>query len=392
MADINFDCPACGHNLAVDEKGAGMTVPCPECSKPIQIPVPPKATPSALAVACPKCNQILKVSSSMVGQLIDCPKCGQPFEVPYSKQPAPKKPFTPPPLQQTGPYSLPEAISPARQQPPLHSRARAPNQPSVSQTTTCQFCGETILSSALKCKHCGEWLSDSARQQHARSNKTQGGFWLYAILALPISTAILLFFWISNITVNDGPMFIIFLLTTVNTFATAFFIRNEANEINKSNPQAGVRPFVWFILSIILWPVFYPAWFFRRRKYGLKNLLVPTLISSIIYSFIILMLTAVVQAAYESEKKSDAIQKAIDQLDQMAKNRDAEERGLNSGAYSYGEFIGRQWGEKDRMNDEYTHRYPDDEFKQSHGTSYSRGTKEYGAFWEGYRSGYNETR
>lgn len=46
MADIKFNCPECGHNLYVDENGAGMIVPCPECSKQITIPVPspmPKA-------------------------------------------------------------------------------------------------------------------------------------------------------------------------------------------------------------------------------------------------------------------------------------------------------------------------------------------------------------
>jgi type II secretory pathway pseudopilin PulG len=38
MAFINFDCPECGHNLEVDERGAGFIVKCPECQEPIQIP------------------------------------------------------------------------------------------------------------------------------------------------------------------------------------------------------------------------------------------------------------------------------------------------------------------------------------------------------------------
>ena len=41
MPDINFDCPVCGHNLEVSEKGAGMTVPCPECSNTITAIVVP---------------------------------------------------------------------------------------------------------------------------------------------------------------------------------------------------------------------------------------------------------------------------------------------------------------------------------------------------------------
>ena len=44
MAFINFDCPECGHNLEVDERGAGFIVKCPECNEPIQIPDMPSET------------------------------------------------------------------------------------------------------------------------------------------------------------------------------------------------------------------------------------------------------------------------------------------------------------------------------------------------------------
>lgn len=43
MALINFDCPECGHNLEVDERGAGFIVKCPECGNPLQIPDLPRS-------------------------------------------------------------------------------------------------------------------------------------------------------------------------------------------------------------------------------------------------------------------------------------------------------------------------------------------------------------
>lgn len=43
MAWINFDCPECGHNLEVDEGGAGFIVKCPECSNPLQVPELPRS-------------------------------------------------------------------------------------------------------------------------------------------------------------------------------------------------------------------------------------------------------------------------------------------------------------------------------------------------------------
>jgi transcription elongation factor Elf1 len=38
--DIVFDCPHCGKNLCIDYHGAGLMVPCPGCSRRIQVPIP----------------------------------------------------------------------------------------------------------------------------------------------------------------------------------------------------------------------------------------------------------------------------------------------------------------------------------------------------------------
>jgi len=44
--DINFRCDKCGQNLEVDEAGAGMTVDCPKCGKPVYVPTKPTETDS----------------------------------------------------------------------------------------------------------------------------------------------------------------------------------------------------------------------------------------------------------------------------------------------------------------------------------------------------------
>lgn len=38
--DIVFDCPQCGHNLAIDYRGAGLQITCVECGSPVQVPIP----------------------------------------------------------------------------------------------------------------------------------------------------------------------------------------------------------------------------------------------------------------------------------------------------------------------------------------------------------------
>jgi predicted nucleic acid-binding Zn-ribbon protein len=38
--DIVFDCPHCGKSLAIDYRGAGLSVPCTDCGKYVPVPIP----------------------------------------------------------------------------------------------------------------------------------------------------------------------------------------------------------------------------------------------------------------------------------------------------------------------------------------------------------------
>ena len=49
--DIAFTCGNCRKNLVVDEAGAGITIDCPECGKPVYVPTAvPQASPARVAV------------------------------------------------------------------------------------------------------------------------------------------------------------------------------------------------------------------------------------------------------------------------------------------------------------------------------------------------------
>lgn len=39
-SDIVFDCPFCSKSLAIDCRGAGLTISCPDCNNIIEIPIP----------------------------------------------------------------------------------------------------------------------------------------------------------------------------------------------------------------------------------------------------------------------------------------------------------------------------------------------------------------
>ena len=38
--DIVFVCPHCGKSLAIDCRGAGLTIACSDCGKPVPVPIP----------------------------------------------------------------------------------------------------------------------------------------------------------------------------------------------------------------------------------------------------------------------------------------------------------------------------------------------------------------
>jgi transcription elongation factor Elf1 len=38
--DIVFDCPHCGKSLAIDYRGAGLTIPCSDCGNSVVVPIP----------------------------------------------------------------------------------------------------------------------------------------------------------------------------------------------------------------------------------------------------------------------------------------------------------------------------------------------------------------
>jgi hypothetical protein len=39
-SDIVFDCSHCGKSLAIDYRGAGLTIPCSDCGNMVEVPIP----------------------------------------------------------------------------------------------------------------------------------------------------------------------------------------------------------------------------------------------------------------------------------------------------------------------------------------------------------------
>lgn len=43
--DVIFECPQCGKSLAIDQRGIGLVVTCPDCQTEVQVPTPAAESP-----------------------------------------------------------------------------------------------------------------------------------------------------------------------------------------------------------------------------------------------------------------------------------------------------------------------------------------------------------
>ena len=52
--DILFDCPYCGKSMAIESAGSGLMVPCANCGRQVQVPIPDAGTPESPVASDPR--------------------------------------------------------------------------------------------------------------------------------------------------------------------------------------------------------------------------------------------------------------------------------------------------------------------------------------------------
>lgn len=124
-----------------------------------------------------RCGKILIIPNDQMGQRGICPRCGNrmlipslvgsvvassaPSFVPQEKPPAPPAPSE----SEKGAPVEEERILPKKESEQASQEPAAKDR--LREVKGCPFCGEEILTIAIKCKHCGEWLSEEKRAEEA---------------------------------------------------------------------------------------------------------------------------------------------------------------------------------------------------------------------------------
>lgn len=76
MYDILFICGHCGAHLSAEDNDVGVSLPCPQCSADISVPV------GDVLFDCPECGKSILASADARGQSFHCFYCEMEIRVP----------------------------------------------------------------------------------------------------------------------------------------------------------------------------------------------------------------------------------------------------------------------------------------------------------------------
>lgn len=146
----------------------------------------------------------------------------------------------------------------------------------------CPFCAEQILADAKKCKHCGSQLGEGDTIMVAKAPIANYGLFL---LMCPAAATAMIWFWVAQMNMLQSPDSAMAFIFGGVIVLTALVAAMEADKVGMTSDRkkGTYGPISWFFIIVFLWLVGYPAYLYKRRHYGLQNLLTGGIAVAVIF-------------------------------------------------------------------------------------------------------------
>ena len=185
----------------------------------------------------------------------------------------------------------------------------------MEATKPCPFCGEPILTVAIRCKHCHADLNAGATQAAAKAPARADYAW--AMVGIPIAATALLWLWVAGLPLILGPGRLLVLIVIGVVVLTAAIAAIEASKLGMTSDRARgtYSPTEWCLTILLLWVIGYPAYLFGRRKFGVQSQLLPGLFAMAIFLCSAAVLSSAIDA--KTAEVTGEMQKAMQELQRL---------------------------------------------------------------------------
>lgn len=137
----------------------------------------------------------------------------------------------------------------------------------------CPFCAEEIHVDAKKCKHCGSTIEEGLSLAVTK-NPSVADFGIL-LLAVPVVATMLIWLWVGEMNLLQSPGDVMMFLLAAVVLGTAIIAGLEASKAGGVSANAAEGTYSgtsWFLLIAMFWFFAYPAYLYKRKHYGLANL------------------------------------------------------------------------------------------------------------------------
>jgi hypothetical protein len=110
------------------------------------------------------------------------------------------------------------------------------------------------------------------------------------LLALPVIATGLMYYWVGGMSLLESPGSHLAFIAAASIFGTAVLAALEATKVGmKTDKSKGTYDGTsWFFVIVLFWIIGYPAYLYKRKQYGLKDLLGLGALVTVLFTLMLL--------------------------------------------------------------------------------------------------------